>query len=57
MRNREEIELEEDEDDELVEVYECICSECHGTFLLPLDTEIDKCPLCNSKFTSPSIKL
>jgi hypothetical protein len=41
-----------EEEDILVEIDECKCSECGGTFELPADIDIDECPLCNIKFDS-----
>jgi hypothetical protein len=39
-----------EEDDDLVEVSECQCNECHGFFILPLNQSIERCPLCNISF-------
>ena len=38
------------EEDSMEEMDMAVCSECKGTFLLPSDTEVDQCPLCNVKF-------
>lgn len=29
---------------------ECTCEECHATFRVPEDTEIDSCPICGVIF-------
>jgi len=39
-----------DYDDALVEVDECVCSECGRSFDLPPGLEVDKCPNCNIPF-------
>lgn len=41
---------ESEDDDEEIVVDECICNECKGVFHVPLDAELDECPLCGCKF-------
>lgn len=47
LPSQDDLNMEEELD---IDLDECRCSECEGTFFLEPDKEITECPLCHSKF-------